>query len=293
MVLRWAVSLKKSELLSHFELLFRNALSCLPNEVFTKQALFHFRDDSLASVVGQLLIRSAIVHETNCRWEDVLITKGHRGKPMSAVAQAAQLDFNISHQGDYVVLATSRSASIGVDVMRVNEERDRNSLEHIERMSKLFTDRELNYMKSNSTDQERWQAFYRIWCLKESVLKATGTGLVDNLRNFSFKVEESEKFEPGCSITTTQFYEKDVHQENWLFEESFVDNEHCVAVGRLFNDTKTMLESKESLKQKFVRFEIKSLEELLSRSTSLHDTSEDDITEEYSRFIRKPCKNKQ
>ncbi|VDM78776.1 unnamed protein product [Strongylus vulgaris] len=176
------------------------------------------------------MIRQAVRTSCSLPWYAIEIAKTERGKPYLTNAEA-QLNFNVSHQGDFVVLASSENEDIGVDVMRIDECRGDTALEHIERMSKLFTAEELRMMRSGITEKEKWTAFYRIWCLKESVLKATGTGLVNDLRALEFHTTE-EKHAPGCFITSTTWSENGIKQNNWLFEESFVNDNHCVAVGR-------------------------------------------------------------
>ncbi|VDL64954.1 unnamed protein product [Nippostrongylus brasiliensis] len=114
--------------------------------------------------------------------------------------------------------------------MRIDESRSKSALEHIDRMAKLFSPGELLKMRSLVKNLFRWTVFYRIWCLKEAVLKATGTGLVNDLRVFDFHTGEEDHV-PGCFITSTTWYEHGIKQRNWTFEESFIGDDHCVAVG--------------------------------------------------------------
>lgn len=86
--------------------------------------------------------------------------------------------------------------------------------------------------------------------MKESVLKATGTGLAkdlskvqfstnedfvhsgSSLNSFSYKCFKAQIRElfPGSFVKSTEYLEDGKQQPNWLFEESFVDNDHCAAV---------------------------------------------------------------
>lgn len=74
--------------------------------------------------------------------------------------------FNITHAGDYAVLALS-SRAVGVDIERVRHI-DWRRIAH-----RYYHPTELAYLE-NSTDPET--DFFRIWTLKESFLKAEGIG---------------------------------------------------------------------------------------------------------------------
>ncbi|KHJ84966.1 4'-phosphopantetheinyl transferase family protein [Oesophagostomum dentatum] len=172
--------------------------------------------------------------------------------------------------------------------MRIDETRGRSAAEHIEQMAKLFTEGELRLMRNASSENEKWTAFYRIWCLKESVLKATGTGLVNDLRTLDFHTTE-EKHVPGCFITSTTWSEKGVKQENWLFEESFVNDNHCVAVGRILSqDDDIALKRKQAQKARNL-FSFMTFENLLEGSSVLNP-AEDGAAADYAEYIAKPTK---
>ncbi|CAJ0591042.1 unnamed protein product [Cylicocyclus nassatus] len=265
---------------SAFESLFRRALQCLPSEDVERQRRFRFRDDSLACVVGRLLIRQAVRTACSLPWHAIDIAKTERGKPY-LINERSHLNFNVSHQGDLVVLASSEKEEIGVDVMRIDDYRADTALEHIERMSKLFTMGELRMMRSKKTEKDRWTAFYRIWCLKESVLKATGTGLVNDLRTLDFHTSD-EQHKPGCFITSTTWAENSVKQPNWLFEESFINDDHCVAVGRILPDEKSVSLEREQAQLTKNFFHFVSFDELLAGSTVVNpidDGGADDFAE--------------
>lgn len=79
-------------------------------------------------------------------------------------------EFNISHSGDVCVLVTG-DRPVGIDI----EKSDSKNLSIAER---LFSDKEYEWMSSDPVVR-----FHRIWTLKESLLKAAGVGLVDDLKS--------------------------------------------------------------------------------------------------------------
>ena len=69
-------------------------------------------------------------------------------------------------------------------------------------------------------------------CLKESVIKATGIGMHKNLSDLDFRVKIDDRYRPDKNITSTELVEDGTLRDDWVFEESFLDKTHCVAVCR-------------------------------------------------------------
>lgn len=68
--------------------------------------------------------------------------------------------------------------------------------------------------------------------MKEAVLKATGEGIVNDLSRYDFRIDPSERYKPGCFLTSTTVLADGKLQSQWVFEESFVDSTHSIAVCR-------------------------------------------------------------
>ena len=73
--------------------------------------------------------------------------------------------------------------------------------------------------------------FFRLWCLKESYIKAEGTGLGIDLRTLRFRIN-SDLSEDRLVVTDTEFYRDGAHDTSVLFEECLIDGSHCCAVCR-------------------------------------------------------------
>ena len=91
------------------------------------------------------------------------LTYGENGKPY---LKDGSMYFNVSHSGDYVVLATA-DREIGVDIEMITPYPEAVA-------ARCFTPAELEWMRSERTDE----AFFRLWTAKESVMKATGLGFI-------------------------------------------------------------------------------------------------------------------
>jgi phosphopantetheinyl transferase len=88
------------------------------------------------------------------------------GKP-AAIAPAAAPAFNLSHSGDCIAIAVA-DTEIGIDIERLRP------LPHADDVARhVFHADELRWL-ARQPDAPR--AFLRLWTLKESLLKAVGTG---------------------------------------------------------------------------------------------------------------------
>ncbi|WP_161629727.1 MULTISPECIES: 4'-phosphopantetheinyl transferase family protein [Rhodonellum] len=86
-----------------------------------------------------------------------------------------QMDFhfNISHSGNYVMFVFS-SVACGVDVEFINPDFPSKSI-----MEFCYSQEEQDFVLDSPNPT---YSFYRIWTAKESLIKAIGTGLQDNLK---------------------------------------------------------------------------------------------------------------
>lgn len=99
--------------------------------------------------------------------------------------KSVDLDFNISHSGNCIILAVSRRLSVGVDIEIVNKHLD---LGDISRTYLSLPERE--YLRKFTDKLEQRNEFFRIWTLKEAVIKAAGNGISIPLVSFSVCNEE-------------------------------------------------------------------------------------------------------
>jgi 4'-phosphopantetheinyl transferase len=102
-----------------------------------------------------------------------------RGRP-SLAAPHAGIDVNWSHSGDGLLMAYGAGVQVGVD-LEILRPRPR----ALELARRFFTAREADTL-GVLPDSAREQAFVRLWCAKEALLKAHGHGLSFGLERLEF-----------------------------------------------------------------------------------------------------------
>lgn len=146
-------------------------LDILSGEEKQRAQRFHFEKDRRRFTCARAFMRRILAKYLGIKAEEVCFDYSEHGKP-ELRGEAPPLCFNLSHSGEYALLALSRERRIGVDVEQ------HRCLSSIEALTKRFFSR----MEYNSIMQagmeERAAAFYFFWTCKEAYLKATGQGLV-------------------------------------------------------------------------------------------------------------------
>jgi 4'-phosphopantetheinyl transferase len=109
------------------------------------------------------------------------------GKPFVVAPQHAKRPFNVAHTDGLVMCGlicgtiTIDDALVGVDVERLNRRTDPGLAD------RYFSKPEVDYVRSHRGEDDRRSAFLRVWTLKESFIKAIGTGLQTPLADFAFQ----------------------------------------------------------------------------------------------------------
>ncbi|MFF6995676.1 4'-phosphopantetheinyl transferase family protein [Streptomyces sp. NPDC008313] len=86
------------------------------------------------------------------------------------------LDFNLSRSGPHWIVAVTAGRQVGIDL------EDARSLD-VDGSAELMMSRaELRHLRGQSTEAGRTAAFFRCWTRKEAVVKASGVGILTDLR---------------------------------------------------------------------------------------------------------------
>lgn len=141
-----------------------------------RAARFKFQNDRRRYIVAHAALRLLLSQYVNVSSSDLNFFTNANGKPFLAAAPAAvNIQFNLSHSYEVVVIGVTRGREIGVDVERVREE-----FAFDEVAQRFFTPREVAALNALPIRLQR-EAFYKSWTSKEAFLKAKGTGLSGEL----------------------------------------------------------------------------------------------------------------
>lgn len=144
-------------------------------------------------VVGRGMARR-LLGEDNVSPEDVCFAEETYGKPYVVAPEAAKQPFNVAHTDGLVMCGVGNDPShlLGVDVECLCRKTDPGLAE------RYFARPEVDFLKRCCSERQRQDLFLRIWTLKESFIKAIGTGLQTPLADFAF--EDIEKDRPRIRL---------------------------------------------------------------------------------------------
>lgn len=191
---------------------------------------FVFKKDAKSAMIGRYLIKKFVSEATGLEWQDIVILRDSEHKK-PYFPHDSRVKFNISHSGDFVVLAGEMSTNIhlGIDLMKIESQRTTSVSEFFRLMAKQFAPQEWDVVKSQQTEPEQMAMFYRFWCLKESFTKATGTGITVDLQKIRFQLKNLNLSE-NIIVDDTEVYVEGKKLFHWKFEESLINKDHIVTV---------------------------------------------------------------
>ncbi|CAL8372725.1 unnamed protein product [Gadus morhua 'NCC'] len=202
---------------------------------------FVFARDAKSAMVGRLLLRKFVCERIAVPWSEIQLARSPRGKPYLVLPEATtthtpplsreaqRWSFNISHQGEYAVLAAEQGLQVGVDVMKTTMPGSSSVSQFFRIMTRQFTEYEWSVIQSSGSERQQLAAFYRHWALKESFIKAIGTGLGFNLQRAEFHLSPQPVTEEQGQHRTMMHLDEE-EEDSWRFEESLLDADHHVAV---------------------------------------------------------------
>ena len=144
---------------------------------------------------------------------------GATGRPALAPPfDASGLVFNLAHTRGLVVLAVTRGAALGIDTEIYKEKVP------LAVARRFFSPVEADALEALPGDAQS-RRFLRLWTLKESYLKAEGSGLAGGLSSMTFRIDDAG----ACTFERAT----DPRAARWSFSQFDVGERHVLAVARL------------------------------------------------------------
>jgi 4'-phosphopantetheinyl transferase len=155
----------------------------LTGEELAKVARFHFEKHRTQCLVTRALIRTVLSGYTGVDPRAWRFAAGEYGRPeIASPKKFRTLSFNIAHTDGLIVCACTSSGRVGVDAEHVRA--DKAPLNIADSYFSAAEVAELNAQPLAA----RHERFFYYWTLKESYIKAIGTGLSTPLNKFSFGI---------------------------------------------------------------------------------------------------------
>ncbi|HLY69272.1 MAG TPA: 4'-phosphopantetheinyl transferase superfamily protein [Puia sp.] len=166
----WKISISAGEKLSDFFLQVCN------KEERAKASRYHNEKDRLRYIFGRGALRILSGKYLNKSPGTIQFVAGAHKKPVLNKNSGGGLHFNISHSGDFVLIAISNS-EVGVDIEKINAD-----FSYREILETNFSKEEIELIIHSKNPVE---SFYLLWTRKESLVKAMAKGLIDDLNSIS------------------------------------------------------------------------------------------------------------
>lgn len=197
--------------------------SLLSHDERQRNQRFRFADDKRKDLIARALLRTQLAKHIDRQPQSLVFERGEHGKPVLASdAFIADLQFNLSHAGDWVVLAIATDR-VGVDVEYTPRNNDVMAI-----ADRYFFGSEINELRSFSVDEQR-QRFFDYWTLKEAYMKARGEGISLGLSNFGFSVKNNSNISINMNACLND------SPSNWHFFCVTPDTDYRLALA--FNST--------------------------------------------------------
>lgn len=145
-----------------------------------RAARFFRKDDRARFVIGRSTARALIAQRLGLEPTAVVLRSNAWGKPEPEGAPG--LHFNVSHSGDWILVAVDDHGPLGVDVETV-----RPALAELDEFRRVLASEEAAALDA-LPPAERARAFARVWVRKEAYVKAIGEGMSRELRDIAVGV---------------------------------------------------------------------------------------------------------
>lgn len=148
---------------------------------------FNFERDRNHYIVRRGLLRTILGSYLDLEPSRVLFSYGPHGKPaLKTTFNDLIFQFSLSHSNGIALYAVSWDRRVGIDIEHIRQVPEAGLI-----IKRFFSTQE-NFMIDSLPEEQRLEAFFRLWTCKEAYLKATGEGLTSSLEQVEVSLFSSE-----------------------------------------------------------------------------------------------------
>jgi 4'-phosphopantetheinyl transferase len=148
-----------------------------------RAAKFHFEQDRHRFIVAHASLRGILARYLRREPSQLNFSVNEYGKPFLS---DHKIEFNLSHSGDFALIAVTRGRVVGIDVEQIHADVEIENL-----ASRNFSPREASELMVLPPGQ-RTIGFFNCWTRKEAYIKAQGLGLSLPLDRFDVSLQPGE-----------------------------------------------------------------------------------------------------
>jgi 4'-phosphopantetheinyl transferase len=177
---------------------------------------FQFEKDRETYITCHAILRLVLAQRLNIDPLGISFRKGVNQKPYLIDNPA---HFNITHTREAFAVAVSKDFLVGIDLELIKQDININSI-----AKSYFSKIEREYILESEIDSKN--RFFQLWTRKEALLKALGTGIVNNLKKI--EVSGQENFINRKSFDNLVF--EDAFHDLFIYSNKINDNYLSIAI---------------------------------------------------------------
>jgi phosphopantetheinyl transferase len=179
---------------------------------------FLFDSDRETYISSHSVLRLILAKELNTNPSEISVISGKNGKPGLAGNPAF---FNLSHTREAFAIVISRDNYVGIDLEMINSGMDIYSI-----IKTFFSTREGEFILHSEHDAIN--RFFLLWTRKEALLKAIGTGIINELPMIEVSEQENLVFRSSFENAFIDY----ASSEHFIYSEKLLDNYISIATPR-------------------------------------------------------------
>ncbi|KAL0075513.1 hypothetical protein J3Q64DRAFT_1841527 [Phycomyces blakesleeanus] len=171
---------------------FKEALEWLPISEHAHVNRFRFDADKHRALGSLLLRRYFFSKFLGVPWKELCFDRRPGSKPTLKIGNDTWVDYNTSHEGEWVVfVATSRPGLVvGIDCVRIDIPLHTDIPQFLRSFQSQLSTEEIEWIFYTNEENNMLKRFYELWGCKESYVKAIGAWIVMQEDNWGYHLSD-------------------------------------------------------------------------------------------------------